>query len=232
MKEVLAKAESKMGKTIARLESDYAAIRAGRANPAVLDKVMVDYYGAPTPVNQLAAVSVAEARVLTIQPWDGSVCRAIERAIQTSDIGINPQSDGKTIRLIFPPLTEEKRKDIVKDVSHMAEEAKIALRSIRRDAMEKLKAMKKDGELTEDDLKQAEKKTQELTDKYVSKRKAPKWHLEVKKTKRPCRCRRISASSWTATVVGLKSVVCRVRRATRRARRISAPSRGMHRLSV
>ena len=113
MKEVLAKAESKMGKTIARLESDYAAIRAGRANPAVLDKVMVDYYGAPTPVNQLAAVSVAEARVLTIQPWDGSVCRAIERAIQTSDIGINPQSDGKTIRLIFPPLTEEKRKDIV-----------------------------------------------------------------------------------------------------------------------
>ena len=157
MKEVLAKAESKMGKTIARLESDYAAIRAGRANPAVLDKVMVDYYGAPTPVNQLAAVSVAEARVLTIQPWDGSVCRAIERAIQTSDIGINPQSDGKTIRLIFPPLT----------VSHMAEEAKIALRSIRRDAMEKLKAMKKDGELTEDDLKQAEKKTQELTDKYV-----------------------------------------------------------------
>lgn len=128
MKEVLAKAESKMGKTIARLESDYAAIRAGRANPAVLDKVMVDYYGAPTPVNQLAAVSVAEARVLTIQPWDGSVCRAIERAIQTSDIGINPQSDGKTIRLIFPPLTEEKRKDIVKDVSHMAEEAKIALR--------------------------------------------------------------------------------------------------------
>ena len=164
MKEVLAKAESKMGKTIARLESDYAAIRAGRANPAVLDKVMVDYYGAPTPVNQLAAVSVAEARVLTIQPWDGSVCRAIERAIQTSDIGINPQSDGKTIRLIFPPLTEEKRKDIVKDVSHMAEEAKIALRSIRRDAMEKLK---KDGELTEDDLKQAEKKTQELTDKYV-----------------------------------------------------------------
>ena len=152
MKEVLAKAESKMGKTIARLESDYAAIRAGRANPAVLDKVMVDYYGAPTPVNQLAAVSVAEARGLTIQ---------------TSDIGINPQSDGKTIRLIFPPLTEEKRKDIVKDVSHMAEEAKIALRSIRRDAMEKLKAMKKDGELTEDDLKQAEKKTQELTDKYV-----------------------------------------------------------------
>ena len=159
--------EAKMQKTLDVLSKELAAVRAGRANPAVLDKVMVDYYGAPTPVNQLAAVSVAEARVLTIQPWDGSVCRAIERAIQTSDIGINPQSDGKTIRLIFPPLTEEKRKDIVKDVSHMAEEAKIALRSIRRDAMEKLKAMKKDGELTEDDLKQAEKKTQELTDKYV-----------------------------------------------------------------
>lgn len=165
MKEVLAKAESKMNKTIQKLENDYAAIRAGRANPAVLDKVTVDYYGAPTPVNQLAAVSVTEARVLTIQPWDGSVCRAIERAIQTSDIGINPQSDGKTIRLIFPPLTEEKRKEIVKDVGRMAEDAKVALRSIRRDAIEKLKAMKKEGELTEDDLKQAEKKAQDITDK-------------------------------------------------------------------
>ena len=157
MKEVLAKAESKMGKTIARLESDYAAIRAGRANPAVLDKVMVDYYGAPTPVNQLAAVSVAEARVLTIQPWDGSVCRAIERAIQTSDIGINPQSDGKTIRLIFPPLTEEKRKDIVKDVSHMAEEAKIPYLlntmvtniSLRSDGRKKVTAMNKEDGLLE-----------------------------------------------------------------------------------
>lgn len=143
----------------------------------MLDKVTVDYYGAPTPINQLAAVSVTEARVLTIQPWDGSVCRAIERAIQTSDIGINPQSDGKTIRLIFPPLTEEKRKEIVKDVSKMAEDAKIALRSIRRDAIEKLKAMKKDGELTEDDLKQAEKKAQDITDKstkIVDERSAAK----------------------------------------------------------
>ncbi|MBQ1984732.1 MAG: ribosome recycling factor [Clostridia bacterium] len=167
MKEVIAKAESKMGKTIAKLEDDYAAIRAGRANPAVLDKVTVDYYGAPTPVNQLAAVSVAEARVLTIQPWDSSVCRAIERAIQTSDIGINPQSDGRTIRLVFPPLTEEKRKDIVKDVSKMAEESKVALRSIRRDAIEKMKSMKKEGLLTEDDLKQGEKKVQDITDKNV-----------------------------------------------------------------
>ena len=157
MKEVLAKAESKMNKTIQKLEGDYAAIRAGRANPAVLDKVTVDYYGAPTPINQLAAVSVTEARVLTIQPWDGSVCRAIERAI--------------------PPLTEEKRKEIVKDVSKMAEDAKIALRSIRRDAIEKLKAMKKDGELTEDDLKQAEKKAQDITDKstkIVDERSAAK----------------------------------------------------------
>lgn len=167
MKEVLAKAESKMGKTIQRLESDYAAIRAGRANPAVLDRVTVDYYGSPTPINQLAAVSVAEARVLTIQPWDGSVCRAIERAIQTSDIGINPQSDGRVIRLVFPPLTEEKRKDIVKDISKMAEESKVALRSIRRDAIEKMKAMKKEGALTEDDLKQGEKKIQDITDKNV-----------------------------------------------------------------
>ena len=177
MKEVRATAESKMNTTIQKLVGDYAAIRAGRANPAVLDKVMVDYYGAPTPINQLAAVSVTEARVLTIQPWDGSVCRAIERAIQTSDIGINPQSDGKTIRLIFPPLTEEKRKEIVKDVSKMAEDAKIALRSIRRDAIEKLKAMKKDGELTEDDLKQAEKKAQDITDKstkIVDERSAAK----------------------------------------------------------
>lgn len=167
MKEILAKAETKMGKTVNKLENDYAAIRAGRANPAVLDKVTVDYYGAPTPVNQLAAVSVTEARVLTIQPWDGSVCRLIEKAIQKSDIGINPQSDGRTIRMVFPPLTEEKRKDIVKEVSHMAEEAKVALRSIRRDAIDKLKAKKKDGELTEDDLKHAEKKTQDLTDKNV-----------------------------------------------------------------
>ena len=187
MKEVLAKAESKMNKTIQKLEGDYAAIRAGRANPAVLDKVTVDYYGAPTPINQLAAVSVTEARVLTIQPWDGSVCRAIERAIQTSDIGINPQSDGKTIRLIFPPLTEEKRKEIVKDVSKMAEDAKIALRSIRRDAIEKLKAMKKDGELTEDDLKQAEKKAQDITDKstkIVDERSAAKQKEVIS---RPCR---------------------------------------------
>lgn len=166
MKEVLAKAEHKMNKSLSVLMDDYAAIRAGRANPAVLDKIMVDYYGAPTAINQLAAVSVTEARVLTVQPWDASVCRAIERAIQTSDLGINPQSDGKTIRLIFPQLTEERRRDLVKDIAKMSEESKIAIRSIRRDAIEKLKEMKKKSELTEDDLKSAEKKIQDLTDRF------------------------------------------------------------------
>lgn len=166
MKEVLAHAEERMKKSVAALADEYAAIRAGRANPAILEKVRVDYYGTPTSINQLAAVSVSEARVLTIQPWDMSVCHAIEKAIQTSDIGINPQSDGKVIRLTFPQLTEERRHDLVKDINKLAEEGRIAVRNIRRDAMDKLKLMKKNGELTEDDLKQAEKKTQDLTDKY------------------------------------------------------------------
>jgi ribosome recycling factor len=166
MKEVLADAENHMKKSLSVLQSDYAAVRAGRANPAVLDKIRVDYYGTPTPVNQLAAVAVSEARVLTIQPWDASVCKAVERAIETSDLGINPQSDGKIIRLAFPPLSEERRRDLAKEISKMAEECKIAVRSIRRDAIEKLKAEKKDSELTEDELKQAEKKTQDLTDRY------------------------------------------------------------------
>lgn len=145
---------------------EYAAVRAGRANPAVLDKIMVDYYGAPTAINQLAAVAVSEARVLTIQPWDATSCHAIEKAIQMSDLGINPQSDGKIIRLTFPQLTEERRKELAKEISKMAEQAKVAVRSIRRDAIDKLKAMKKNSELTEDDLKDAEKKAQDLTDKY------------------------------------------------------------------
>ena len=149
------------------MRTEFSEIRAGRANPAVLDKVKVDYYGAPTPVNQLAAVSVTEARTLTIQPWDASLLRQIEKAIQTSDIGINPQNDGKIIRLIFPPLTEDRRKEIVKDVQKIAEETKIQIRNVRRELIDKLKAMKKDGELTEDDLKQGEKKAQDLTDKYV-----------------------------------------------------------------
>lgn len=166
MKQVLAHAEEKMKKTMGVLTDEYAAVRAGRANPAVLDKVMVDYYGSPTAINQLAAVAVSEARVLTIQPWDASACSAIEKAIQTSDLGINPQSDGKIIRLTFPQLTEERRRELAKDISKMAENAKVAIRSIRRDAIDKLKGMKKNSELTEDDLKDAEKKTQDLTDKY------------------------------------------------------------------
>ena len=167
MKTVLKNADDKMTKTITHLEEAYSAIRAGRANPAVLDKLTVDYYGTPTPINQVAAVSVTEARTLMIQPWDASICRAIEKAIQTSDIGINPQSDGKVIRMIFPPLTEDRRKDIVKEVSKMAEEAKVAVRSSRRDAIDKIKAMKKSGEITEDDESKGEKKVQDITDKKI-----------------------------------------------------------------
>ena len=169
MKEQLKKAEERMGRRIDHLYKEYSEIRAGRANPAVLDKVKVDYYGAPTPVNQLAAVSVTEARTLTIQPWDTSILRQIEKAIQKSDIGINPNNDGKVIRMQFPPLTEDRRKDIVKDVQKLAEETKVQIRNVRRETIEKLKAMKKASELTEDDLKQGEKKTQELTDKFTKK---------------------------------------------------------------
>lgn len=167
MKTVLKKAEERMNRRIDHLNTEYAAIRAGRANPAVLDRVTVDYYGAPTPVNQLAAVSVTEARTLMVQPWDASVLTLIERAIQMSDIGINPQNDGKALRMVFPPLTEERRREIVKDIKELAEETKVGVRNVRRDTVDKFKAMKKDGEITEDDLKQSEKKTQELTDKFI-----------------------------------------------------------------
>lgn len=167
MKELYANTKEKMGKTIDVLKRDYGAIRAGRANAAVLDKVTVDYYGTPTPVNQLASVSVAEARILTIQPWDKSVLNGIEKAIQASDIGINPQNDGSVIRLTFPQLTEENRKSIVKDVSKMAEESKVAIRAIRRDAMDKLKKMQKASEITEDDLKNGEEEVQKITDSFI-----------------------------------------------------------------
>ena len=167
MKEVLANAERKMGKSISVLEADYAAIRAGRANPAVLDKITVDYYGAPTAINQLAAVSVPEARVLLIQPWDASVLRGIEKAIQTSDLGINPQNDGRIIRLTFPALTEERRKELVKQVKKTAEDSKVSIRSTRRDSIETLKKMEKASEITEDDLQNGEKKVQDLTDKKI-----------------------------------------------------------------
>ena len=167
MQEQLKKAEERMNRRLDHMCQDFSEIRAGRVNPAVLDKIKVDYYGTPTPVNQLAAVSVTEARTLTIQPWDASVLKQVEKAIQTSDIGINPQNDGKIIRLIFPPLTEDRRKEIVKDVQKIAEETKVQIRNVRRDTIEKLKAMKKTGDLTEDDLKLGEKKTQDLTDKFV-----------------------------------------------------------------
>ena len=167
MNTVIKKTEESMQRRISHLENEYARVRAGRANPSVLDKVLVDYYGTPTPVQQLAAVSVTEARALTIQPWDASVLRAIEKAIQASDIGINPQNDGKCIRLIFPPLTEDKRKEITKDASKQAEDTKVQIRNERRDAIEKLKKMKKDSEITEDDLEVALEKVQKITDKLT-----------------------------------------------------------------
>ena len=167
MQTVFAFAEEKMGKTINALNSEYGSIRAGRANASVLDKVRVDYYGTPTPINQMAAISVAEARILVIQPWDSSTLSSIEKAIQTSDIGINPQNDGKVIRLTFPQLTEERRKDLSKEVRKIVEESRIAIRSIRRDCIDKVKKMEKASEITEDDLKDAEKKLQDITDKYV-----------------------------------------------------------------
>ena len=157
--------ETKMKKTMDVLMSDLSAVRAGRANPAVLDKIVVDYYGTPTPINQMAAVSVPEARILQIQPWDMSTIKAIEKAINTSDLGINPQNDGKVIRLIFPPLTEERRKELAKGLGKLGEQAKIAIRAIRRDGMEKYKDQKKKSEITEDDLKDIEKDLQDLTEK-------------------------------------------------------------------
>ncbi len=167
MNNLIKKTEETMQRRIDHLESEYARVRAGRANPGVLDKVMVDYYGTPTPIQQLAAVSVTEARTLTIQPWDASVLRGIEKAIQTSDIGINPQNDGKCIRLIFPPLTEDKRKEIGKDIAKLAEDTKVQIRNERRDAIEKLKKMKKESEITEDDLEVGQEKIQKTTDKFT-----------------------------------------------------------------
>ncbi|MBR5152053.1 MAG: ribosome recycling factor [Clostridia bacterium] len=160
-------AENKMNKAIASLENDLAAIRAGRANPAVLDKITVEYYGAQTPLQQVGTVSVPEARSIVIQPWDMTVLKDIERAILASDLGLTPNNDGKVIRLNFPPLTEERRKELNKGVSKRGEEAKVAIRNIRRDAIEGFKKQKKDGEITEDDLKGLEEKIQKLTDKFV-----------------------------------------------------------------
>ena len=167
MQTICAKTEEKMGKTINALKGEYSSMRAGRANASVLDKIRVDYYGTPTPINQMAAVAVAEARILTIQPWDTSTLHTIEKAIQASDIGINPQNDGRIIRLVFPQITEERRKDLCKEVKKMAEESKVSIRSTRRDCIDKVKKMEKASEITEDDLKNAEKKLQDITDKYI-----------------------------------------------------------------
>ncbi len=164
MNELIKNTEEKMNKTIAVLERDYKSVRAGRANASVLDRISVDYYGVPTPIQQMAAVSIPEPRVLMIQPWDATTIKDIEKAILISDIGINPQNDGRVIRLSFPPLTEERRKEIVKDVKKLAEDNKVAIRNTRRDALEKLKGLKKANSITEDDEANGEKKIQKLTD--------------------------------------------------------------------
>ena len=167
MKELNQEYDAKMKKTIDVVMSDFASVRAGRANAAVLDKITVDYYGAPTPLNQVAAISSPDPRSLMIQPWDSTLLKAIEKAIQCSDLGINPQNDGRVIRLAFPQLTEERRKELSKQVKKYGENGKVAIRNIRRDAMEKFKTQEKKGEMTEDDRKDYEKELQDLTDKRI-----------------------------------------------------------------
>ena len=167
MEQVFEKATTKMEKCLDSLERDFSTVRAGRANPNVLNNVLVDYYGTPTPLNQMAAVSVPEPRMLVVQPWDASALGDIEKAINVAEIGINPQNDGKVIRLTFPQLTEEHRKTLVKDISKRGEEAKVAVRNVRRDVMDDIKKLKKDNEITEDEQKDGEKKLQDITDKYV-----------------------------------------------------------------
>ena len=159
--------KAKMEKTIEVMKHEFNTIRAGRANVAVMDKITVDYYGAPTPIQQIASVSTPEPRMLAIQPWDASALKLIEKAILASDLGINPTNDGKIVRLLFPQLTEERRRDLTKEVKHMAENGKVAVRNIRRDAIDHFKKAQKASEITEDELKLLEKDMQELTDKYV-----------------------------------------------------------------
>lgn len=159
--------ENRMDKTIEVFKQNLSEVRAGRANPAILNKVSVEYYGTPTPINQVAGISVPEARLIVIQPWDASILKEIEKAILASDIGINPNNDGKVIRLNFPELTEERRKELVKDIKKMAEESKVAVRAVRRDGIDKAKAMQKNSEITEDDLRTAEDTIQKLTDKKI-----------------------------------------------------------------
>ena len=162
------KLEERMNKTLSVLEENFSEIRAGRANPAILNNITVEYYGVPTPINQVAGISVPEARLIVIQPWDVSVLKEIERAILASDIGLNPNNDGKVIRLSFPELTEERRKELVKDVKKIAEESKVAIRAIRRDGIDEAKAMEKESLMTEDELKKAEDQIQKLTDKKIA----------------------------------------------------------------
>ncbi|MBE6644211.1 MAG: ribosome recycling factor [Ruminococcaceae bacterium] len=159
--------EAKMNKSLASYKENLSTIRAGRATPDVLKKIEVDYYGSPTAISSIAEIKVTDARTLTITAWDKSAMKGIEKAILTSDLGINPQNDGSCIRLTFPPMTEERRKELSKQISKMGEEAKVAIRNIRRDANDKVKAMKKDSEMTEDEAKQSDKLVQDLTDKFV-----------------------------------------------------------------
>ena len=169
MKEVNKEFDAKMQKTIDVVMSDFASVRAGRANAAVLDRITVDYYGTPTPIQQIAAISTPDPRILQISPWDNSALKSIEKAILNSDLGINPQNDGRNIRLNFPQLTEERRKELVKQIRKYAENGKVAIRNIRRDAMDAFKKMEKASEITEDDLKQMEKDLQKLTDESSKK---------------------------------------------------------------
>ena len=169
MSEELKVYEEKMEKSIVALLNEYASIRAGRANPHVLDRLRIDYYGTPTPIQQVGNVTVPEARMIVIQPWEKSLLKEIEKAILVSDLGINPTNDGNVIRLVFPELTEERRKDLAKDVKKKGEGAKVAIRNIRRDAMDSIKKMEKAGDISEDDLKQGEEKIQKITDKMIEK---------------------------------------------------------------
>ena len=167
MSEYVQPYQDNMNKSIDHLKNDLAAVRAGRANPAVLDKITVDYYGTPTKINQMAAVSVAETRILVITPWDASTIRNIQRAILASDIGINPTDDGRSLRLVFPQLTEERRRELVKDIKKMGEDCKVAVRNIRRDGVDRFKAMEKKSEITEDDLKDLQDEIQKATDAAI-----------------------------------------------------------------
>lgn len=169
MKEVIKKCEEKMTKTCENLDSEFANIRAGRANPNLLNRIMVEYYGTPTPMQQVGNISVPEPRIIQINPWEKSLLKAIEKAILASDLGITPTNDGTSIRLVFPELTEERRKELVKDIKKKGEAAKVAVRNVRRDANDTLKKMEKSTDITEDERKEGEEKIQKMTDKYVAK---------------------------------------------------------------